>query len=166
MPALDWITRVNADVDAVARFHAAPRVIRRLTPLVVPMSMHRLDPLGEGSISEFTLWFGPVPVRWTALHIDVDPQAGFTDVQIAGPFPVWRHSHRFQPVPSGGTDIVEHVDYRHDGGWAGFLTRTLFSPPMLFLLFTYRSLVMRLALGWPQPAGATPRASHIGWRRQ
>jgi len=146
VPALDWITRIPAPVDAVARFHAAPRIIRRLTPFVVPMSMHRMDPLAEGSISEFTLWFGPFPVRWTALHIDIDPQAGFTDIQTAGPFPLWRHSHRFRPVPTGGTDIVEHVDYRHGGGWAGLLTRLLFSRMMLFLLFSYRSAVMRWSL--------------------
>ena len=146
MPALDWVTRVPAPVEDVARFHAAPRVIRRLTPFVVPMSLHRMDPLGEGSISEFTLWFGPVPVRWTALHIDVDPQAGFTDIQTDGPFPLWRHSHRFQPGRTGGTDIVEHVDYRHAGGWAALLTRLLFSRPMLFLLFSYRSAVMRRSL--------------------
>jgi ligand-binding SRPBCC domain-containing protein len=137
---------VPAPVEDVARFHAAPRVIRRLTPFVVPMSLHRMDPLGEGSTSEFTLWFGPLPVRWTALHLEVDPHAGFTDVQIAGPFPLWRHSHRFRPVRTGGTDIVEHVDYRHGGGWTGLLTRLLFSRPMLFLLFTYRSTVMRWSL--------------------
>ncbi|OGR98027.1 MAG: hypothetical protein A2V88_03520 [Elusimicrobia bacterium RBG_16_66_12] len=148
MPALDWITHVPAPVDAVARFHAAPRVIRRLTPFVVPMTMRRMDPLGEGSISEFTLWFGPIPVRWTALHVDVDPQAGFTDIQTAGPFPLWKHAHRFQPTPDGGTHIVEHVDYRHGTGWTGQLTRLLFSRPMLLLLFSYRSAVMRWSLGW------------------
>jgi ligand-binding SRPBCC domain-containing protein len=158
VPALDWVTRVAADVDAVARFHAEPRIIRRLTPFVVPMSMHRMDPLGEGSVSEFTLWFGFLPVRWTALHVDVDPQAGFTDIQESGPFRSWVHRHRYEPDPRGGSRIVEHVDYQHDMGWSGFLTRTLFSPPMLFLLFTYRSLVMRLSLGWPRLGGATSRA--------
>jgi ligand-binding SRPBCC domain-containing protein len=143
--ALDWVTRVPASVEDVARFHARPRIIRRLTPFVVPMSMHRLDPLGEGSVSEFTLWFGPLPVRWTALHVDVD-LAGFTDIQTSGPFPRWKHSHRFRAVPSGWTEIVEHVDYRHGTGWAGVLTRLLFSRPVLFLLFSYRSAMMRWAL--------------------
>lgn len=146
MPALDWVTRVPASTEAVARFHAAPRIIRRLTPFVVPMSMHRMDPLAEGSIAEFTLWFGPLPVRWTARHIDVDPRTGFTDVQTAGPFRFWKHLHRFEATSNGATDIVEHVDYQHGPGWAGLLTRLLFSRPMLFLLFTYRSAVMRWSL--------------------
>lgn len=162
MPALDWVTRVAADVEDVARFHAAPRIIRRLTPFVVPMSMHRMDPLAEGSISEFTLWFGFIPVRWTALHVDVDPQGGFTDIQEAGPFRSWIHRHRYEPDRRGGSRIVEHIDYQHDSGWSGLLTRTLFALPMLFALFTYRSLVMRLSLGWPRSRGATPRASENG----
>jgi ligand-binding SRPBCC domain-containing protein len=105
-----------------------------------------MDPLAEGSISEFTLWFGPIPVRWTALHLEVDRQSGFTDVQTAGPFRSWRHSHRFVSSPEGGARIVEHVEYQHDTGWAGLLTRVFFSRPMLFLLFNYRSAVMRLFL--------------------
>ncbi|HMK08659.1 MAG TPA: hypothetical protein VK449_06460 [Anaerolineales bacterium] len=152
MPALDWVTHVPTSPEEVARFHAAPRVIRRLTPLVVPMSLHRLDPLGEGSISEFTLWFGPIPVRWTALHVDVDPQGGFTDIQTAGPFPLWKHNHHFLPAPTGGTDIVEHIDYRHGSGRSGLLTRLVFSRPMLWLLFTYRSAVMRLSLRRRRPS--------------
>jgi len=155
MPVLDWVTRVSASTDAVARFHAAPRIIRRLTPFVVPMSIHRMDPLAEGSISEFTLWFGPLPVRWTALHINVDPHFGFTDVQTAGPFRSWRHSHRFEAAPEGGARIVEHVDYEHDSGWPGLLTRTLFSRPMLSLLFTYRSAVMRWSLRGPSRGART-----------
>lgn len=161
MPALDWTTRVAADVEDVARFHAAPRIIRRLTPFVVPMSMRRMDPLAEGSISEFTLWFGVIPVRWTALHLDVDPQAGFTDIQEAGPFRSWVHRHRYEPDPRGGSRIVERIDYEHASGRSGLLTRTLFSRPMLLLLFTYRSLVMRLSLGWPRALRTTSRVPGV-----
>jgi ligand-binding SRPBCC domain-containing protein len=155
LPVLDWVTRVSASTDAVARFHAAPRIIRRLTPFVVPMSIHRMDPLAEGSISEFTLWFGAFPVRWTALHLNVDPHFGFTDVQTAGPFRSWQHAHRFEAAPEGGARIVEHVDYEHDSGWHGWVTRLLFSPPMLFLLFTYRCAVMRWSLRGPRRGART-----------
>jgi ligand-binding SRPBCC domain-containing protein len=164
MPALDWITRVPSSVEAVARFHVAPRIIRRLTPFVVPMTMHRMDPLGEGSISEFTLWFGPIPVRWTARHSNVDPQSGFTDIQMAGPFRFWKHLHRFEATPDGGARIVEHVDYQHGSGWAGVLTRLLFSSPMLFFLFVYRSAVIRWSLrhGRRDTAASLSAGGHSG----
>lgn len=150
MESFDWITRVSAGVPAVAKFHALPETIRRLTPPVIPMTQHRLEPLAEGSISEFTLWFGPLPVRWTALHVDVDSRSGFTDVQTAGPFDHWVHVHRYEPDPAGGTRIVERIDYRHASGWRGLITHTFFSRPMLYLLFTYRSWVFRRALREPR----------------
>ena len=146
MARFSWVTRVRAPIDAVAAFHALPRVIRRLTPRVVPMTTHRMDALAEGSVSEFTLWFGPLPVRWTALHLGVDRHAGFTDIQIAGPFRSWIHHHGYEPDHGGWTRIVERIDYEHDGGWRGLLTRILFSRPMLYALFTYRSFVFRRAL--------------------
>lgn len=149
MTRFDWATRVQASVDAVAGFHALPGAIRRLTPPLVPMTLHRMDPLAEGSVSEFTLWFGPLPVRWTALHLDVDPQGGFTDIQIDGPFRSWIHTHRYEPDHSGDLRIVERVDYEHQAGWRGLLTRILFSRPMLTALFLYRSLVFRKALNAP-----------------
>jgi hypothetical protein len=44
-----------------------------------------MEPLAEGSISDFTLWFGPLPIRWTARHSHIDPLHGFTDTQVRGP---------------------------------------------------------------------------------
>jgi len=54
---------VRASLEAVALFHADPRALRRLAPS--PMQVQRLDPKG-GSVSEFTMWAGPVPIRWRA----------------------------------------------------------------------------------------------------
>ena len=41
----------------------------------------------EGSISEFTLCMGPVPIRWRAIHSDIGPK-GFTDIQEIGPIKI------------------------------------------------------------------------------
>ncbi len=146
MAEFNWSTRVDAPVEEVARFHTRPGLIRKLTPPVTPVTLQRMEPLGEGSIAAFTIWMGFIPIRWTALHVDVDPRSGFTDVQLLGPFAKWRHEHRYEPLPQGGSQIIEKVKYQHQGGWRGLLTRILFARPMLHLLFTYRSLVFRRAL--------------------
>lgn len=165
MKELNWATHVAASVDAVGAYHALPNTIRRLTPPVIPMSIHRMDSLAEGSISDFTLWFGPLPVRWRALHIDVDPKSGFTDVQTSGPFKYWNHQHRYDPDPQGGSMIVEHIDYQHAGGLRGLITRVLFSRPMLYLLFTYRSFIFRRALNSePTSASTLPGGTGAGLR--
>ena len=48
-------------------------------------------PLAEGSVSRFTLWVGPLPLHWTAVHKDV-PENGCTDVQSEGPAKKWEHT--------------------------------------------------------------------------
>jgi ligand-binding SRPBCC domain-containing protein len=99
--------------------------------------------MAEGSISEFTLWLGPIPVRWQAVHSNVGPN-GFTDTQISGPLKYWRHTHRFDSVSENSTQIDEHIEYEHISGWRGLLSGLLFGYPGLMALFAYR----RFATCW------------------
>ncbi|MDH3540093.1 MAG: SRPBCC family protein [Acidimicrobiia bacterium] len=143
MPTFDYSFDVAASAQAVAEFHDDTRVLRRLTPAYV--QIHRVDPLADGSIAEFTVWFGPMPIRWRALHRDVGPR-GFTDVQEAGPLRSWVHTHRFEPTGDHTTRVREHVEYEHESGWHGVQTRVLFGAPALRALFAYRAWRTRRAL--------------------
>jgi len=55
---------VKAPIQAVAEFHSSTTVLKRLTPFPMFVQIHNLEPLGEGLFAEFTMWFGPFPVRW------------------------------------------------------------------------------------------------------
>lgn len=146
MPTFDYSFVVRAPLAAVAEFHLDPRVLKRLTPPPVFAQMRRVEPLAEGSVSEFTLWFGPLPVQWVAVHTNVDHQHGFTDTQTHGPMKHWRHTHRFAPESGGVTRVSEHIEYQHKDGLPGLVSRLLFARPALFLVFLYRQFVTRSAL--------------------
>jgi ligand-binding SRPBCC domain-containing protein len=146
MPSFDYTFTVRAPLSAVAEFHRNTRALKRLTPPPVFVRLHRVEPPGEGSVSEFTMWFGPFPTRWVAVHSDVDPLHGFTDTQTEGPLKRWVHTHRFTGESDGLTRIHEHIEYQHHGGLRGLFTRLLFSPPALWGLFTYRRFVTRVSL--------------------
>jgi ligand-binding SRPBCC domain-containing protein len=47
-----------------------------------------------------------------------DETAGFTDVMSDGPFPSWRHTHRFF-ADDGGTIVYDRVEYELPGGPLG-----------------------------------------------
>lgn len=143
MPTFDYSFDVNAGVEAVAAFHHDTRVLRRLTPAYV--RIHRVDPLADGAISEFTVWMGPIPIRWRALHRDVGP-SGFTDVQDRGPLKTWVHTHRFEAIDGTRTRVREHIEYTYQRGWRGIQGRLFFSPPALRALFWYRAGQTRRAL--------------------
>lgn len=142
MPTFDYSFTVNAPVEAVADFHHDTSVLKKLTPPPIFAQIHYFEPLKEGSIAEFTLWFGPLPVRWRAVHSNVSDR-GFTDTQVKGPLRYWQHTHRFTPISLNLTRVEEHVEYGHFAGRHGLLTRLLFARPGLYMLFTARKWLTR-----------------------
>jgi ligand-binding SRPBCC domain-containing protein len=152
MDSFTFSFTVNAPLDAVARFHHDTRALTRLTPPPIVVQLHRVEPLAEGSISEFTMWIGPLPLRWRALHTHVDPLHGFTDTQTLGPMQHWQHTHTFTAEGPGVTRVHEHVEYQHRTGLRGLFTRLLFARPGLAFMFAYRRLATSRALEhaiWP-----------------
>jgi ligand-binding SRPBCC domain-containing protein len=151
MPVFTHAFIVRAPLKAVADFHRHTRALRRLTPPPIWVQFHRLDPLGENSISDFTLWFGPFPVRWTAQHSQVDPLHGFTDTQIRGTLQSWVHTHTFEAIDPSTTRIQESITYEYPPGLRGWLACLLYSPLPLRFLFTYRQIITRLSLERKSP---------------
>ena len=142
MPIFDFSFTVNASLPTVANFHHDTSVLKKLTPPPILAQIHHFEPLGEGSLAEFTLWFGPIPVRWQAVHSEVSIN-GFTDTQVRGPLQRWQHTHRFTAVTPHTTQIHEHIEYAFDSGLKGVYGRLLFNKPALYLLFTARKWLTR-----------------------
>jgi ligand-binding SRPBCC domain-containing protein len=145
MPVFDYAFTVDAPLAAVRDFHRDTSALKRLTPPPTIVQLHSIEPLAEGSVSEFTLWLGPLPLRWKAVHRNVS-ERGFTDVQASGPAAKWEHTHSFVPLTEGRTEIREHIEYEHKRGFWGLVTRALFSGASLWFMFGYRRWVTRRAL--------------------
>lgn len=64
----------------------------------------------------FGIWF-----RMTSAITAYEPPARFVDEQVSGPFARWWHEHRFEPVPNGGTHIIDVVNFRSPAGPIGSL---------------------------------------------
>ncbi len=142
MLVFDFRFTVNAPVDAVSAFHFQPGILKKLTPPLMIMQVHKFEPLAEGSVAEFTMWMGPIPVRWKAVHSDISPH-GFADTQVAGPMKFWKHTHRFRPLDEATTEVHEHIEYQHFGGLRGVWSRLLFPRPGLKALFNIRKQITR-----------------------
>jgi ligand-binding SRPBCC domain-containing protein len=145
MPIFDYSFTVAAPLKSVRDFHHDTSALKTLTPPPTIVQLHSIEPLAEGSVSKFTLWVGPLPLRWTAVHRGVTDR-GFTDVQAAGPAKKWEHTHTFVPLGDSLTEIREHIEYEHKPGPWGLVTRLLFSRPNLLFMFAYRAWATRRAL--------------------
>lgn len=142
MPVFDHRFEVNASVQAVSDFHYQPGILKKLTPPPTIMQVHQFEPLAEGSIAEFTLWMGPLPVYWKAEHSGVS-STSFIDRQVAGPMKSWVHTHTFNPLEDDRTEVHDHIEFEHYGGLRGVRSRLLFPRPALKTLFAYRAFATR-----------------------
>jgi ligand-binding SRPBCC domain-containing protein len=146
MKTFDYEFEIKAPLSAVSEFHHDTSVLKKLTPPPIFIQLHHFEPLADGSTAELTMWFGPFPVLWTAVHSNVSAQ-GFTDTQHRGPLKHWQHTHRFITITDRQTLVKEHIEYEYKAGLRGFLSRLLFNRASLFFLFTARKWLTRRHIG-------------------
>ncbi|TFH33977.1 MAG: hypothetical protein E4G99_10430 [Anaerolineales bacterium] len=126
--------QVQAPIERVLAFHQSSESLKAITPSVFRMHGLRAPlQLSEGDQMAFTLWIGPLPVQWEA-RLENFSEAGFDDVQLKGPFAVWKHTHRFQALDEGGTRITDRVEYRlrRHGVWGPVGFAMAMGLPLLF----------------------------------
>lgn len=145
--ALQRTQVVARPLDEAFAFFADPWNLEAITP---PWLRFRIVEaprrLAHGSLLRYRLRLEGVPVRWLTEITDWRPPRSFTDRQLRGPYPLWEHTHRLNPV-AGGTEIHDHVRYRVPGGpVAPALDRRLVRP-RLEEIFDYRAARLTELLG-------------------
>ncbi len=146
MAVFDYSFTVNAPLVAVSAFHHDTSALKILTPPPTFVQLHDVQPLAEGSVSKFTVWAGPLPIHWTAVHSNVS-ESGFTDTQAEGVMKRWEHTHRYVPLSVGKTRVVEHIEYEFaSSGKDKLVGHLIFNRAALVGLFTYRKFRTRWAL--------------------
>ena len=109
--------QVIAPLAAVAAFHQQAASMAAITPPPVLVVMHETPTnLAGGGEMEFTLWLGPLPIRWRARIEQVSPR-GFVDRQLHGPFRAWQHRHTFVPLQEGRTEVLDEIEVELANAW-------------------------------------------------
>ena len=111
--------------------------------------VHQGGLVTEGMVAKFTLWLGPIPLRWTARH-ELVRDRSFVDVQERGPFAHWRHRHVIEANGANRCRVRDVVEYEYRKGARGVATRLLMGRASLKILFRYRAAVTRACCerGW------------------
>ncbi len=104
--------RLPHPVEEVFAFFADARNLERLTPPLLRFEV--LTPgaieMHAGALIEYRLRLHGVAMDWLTRIEEWEPGVRFVDMQLAGPYRLWHHTHAFEPV-AGGTLMRDTVRY-------------------------------------------------------
>lgn len=103
---------VAAPLEKVFDFFSRAENLEQLTPPEMRLKVLTRLPIAmrRGTIIEYNVRTMGLPVRWKTLITMWDPPHGFEDVQLRGPFLLFRHRHRFTPA-GAKTVVSDHITY-------------------------------------------------------
>ncbi|MSO31135.1 MAG: hypothetical protein EXQ48_09410, partial [Acidobacteria bacterium] len=131
----------------VFRWHERPEALLDLIPSRRLVRIEsRTGGLENGGTIFFSIGLGPVRVRWRARHYGYIRGRQFCDEQVSGPFKLWRHTHRIEPVGTAQSLYEDRVEYAVPGGR---LAQRLTEPVLRRLLaraFAQRHRIVRAAM--------------------
>ena len=139
MPTYEKQSRFDVDAPSLFAWHARPGALERLLPPWEHMRIvSRHGGITDGSRVTIEIRRGPFRLRWEALHRDFEDGRRFQDVQVAGPFRRWVHTHRVEPDGDHRSILIDHVDYALPLGPLGAMAAGLVGRSLLDRTFRFR----------------------------
>ena len=145
-------------LDAVARWFTDPMNLGIITPSA--LSFHTLTEtpisMEVGTVIDYALRLGPIPMGWRTVIEEWTPGSGFVDAQHRGPYRCWWHVHRFEE-DGENVRVRDTVLYAPPLGPLGAPANALFVAPTLRRIFSFRARAMARRFGVvDRPQGAAP----------
>jgi ligand-binding SRPBCC domain-containing protein len=132
-----WIHRPVGEVFA---FFADARNLEQITPPWLGFRILAIDSeeVSEGTQIRYRLRLHGIPIYWRTEIRRWDEPRRFIDVQLAGPYKLWHHTHRFE-ARGERTKMIDVVRYRLPFGILGRWLHALKVRADVERIFDYRS---------------------------
>jgi ligand-binding SRPBCC domain-containing protein len=140
---------VPRPLEEVAAFFEDPRRLADITPPWLAFQINRIDglPMRVGTRIEYRVRpLAGIPVPWKAEIVEYEPRRRFVDVQVSGPYRLWRHEHTFEPV-DGATLVRDRVEYELPFGLLARPAHALVVARQLRRIFEFREAKVRELFG-------------------
>lgn len=136
-----WIAR---PLSLVFDFFARAENLERITP---PWLHFRIQtptpiPMRAGARIDYRIRLAGMPMQWRTRIDAWEPGERFVDFQERGPYRLWEHSHRFEPL-SGGVLMTDRVRYALPLGPLGGMAHALAVRGALAAIFDHRFACIR-----------------------
>ncbi len=129
-----------SSLDQVFDFFSRAGNLEQITPPWVRFRIMTRQPIRmkQGAVIRYALRIRGIPFRWLTQIERWDPPHEFIDVQVKGPYKVWRHTHQFSAL-NGGTSVVDIVEYALPFGALGRLVHRVLVARDVERIFDYRN---------------------------
>lgn len=145
---LERETVVGAPLGDVFPFFADAKNLERLTPPELRFRIVGDAPANvrAGTLIDYRLKLHGIPFGWRTLIESFEPGVAFVDLQIRGPYKLWRHTHRFEDL-GRQTRMFDRVEYEVPFGPLGAIARAIFVTRQVGKIFDYRESAITALFG-------------------
>lgn len=106
-------SEMPVSAEALFEWHERPGAFDRLTPAFMPAKViARSGGIKNGARVTLGVPVGPVTTTWEIEHEGYVAGREFRDVQRAGPFARWEHTHRMIPQTAETSVLEDRIHYR------------------------------------------------------
>jgi uncharacterized protein (TIGR01777 family) len=111
---------VPNDINEVFTFFSDPHNLEKITPNFLNFKILSMNTavIQKGTLIDYKLKIHGVPLKWRTEIANWEPPYEFCDIQLKGPYSLWKHEHFFETVP-GGTLLTDLVRYKMPLGGFG-----------------------------------------------
>jgi len=135
---------VPRPLSEVFAFFSRAEHLQELTPPWLQFHILSVEPnpVRQGTRICYRLRWRVFPIHWTSEILQWEPPHRFVDLQLRGPYRLWRHEHRFT-AQGGSTLIEDEVHYSLPLGPAGRLAHRVKVRGDIEAIFAYRQQAIR-----------------------
>ena len=149
MPVLERTQTIPAPLERVWEFFSDPANLGKLTPpqLAFRIVAPPAGAMGAGSRIEYRIRWLLFRLRWVTRIRAWEPRRLFADVQEAGPYRTWTHTHAFEAAGPAAVRMRDRVEYTLPFGPLGRLVHALLVRRQLERIFDFRERAIREIFG-------------------
>ena len=142
--------KIPATMQQVWDFMSNPANLQKITPNYMGFTITSISGnkgMYPGMIISYKV--KPVlnlPITWVTEITHVQHLEFFVDEQRLGPYKMWHHQHKIEPI-EGGVLMTDIVTYIPPFGFLGAIANTLFIKKQLSEIFDYRKKAVEEIFG-------------------
>ena len=133
--------QIDRPLSEVFAFFGDAFNLERITPRFLSFRILTERPvrMQAGTLLEYKLSLFGIGFYWQTRIEEWQPEEYFVDIQLKGPYAVWRHTHSFEEIDERRTLMRDRVEYAIPYGPLGRLAHGLFVRRSLKKIFAYRA---------------------------